>query len=121
MKKLWIFLALMMCSLAFVACGDDDTGADDPGKTGEGNGKFSAEMFIGTWDGHGTWTFNADGTCVYEYFSTYDGHWAYDEETQTLITDVLEWNWEIINVSEDWWTGTHLAGTKETYTYTRIE
>ena len=106
-------------SFSFAACTND-------GITNEGGEETSgtvseADMFIGTWSGHGEWTFNADGTCMYEYFDQYEGHWTYDSESRTLITDVLEWNWKIINVSENMWTGEHLAGSKDTYTYSRVE
>lgn len=119
MKKV-LFLAVVMVGLfSFAACTND-------GITNEGGEETSgtvseADMFIGTWSGHGEWTFNADGTCMYEYFDQYEGHWTYDSESRTLITDVLEWNWEIINVSENMWTGEHLAGSKDTYTYSRVE
>ena len=104
---------------SFAACTND-------GITNEGGEETSGtvsetDMFIGTWSGHGEWTFNADGTCMYEYFDQYEGHWTYDSESRTLITDVLEWNWKIINVSENMWTGEHLAGSKDTYTYSRVE
>ena len=111
-----------------------DEGKDSEPDSNDGNhndieastDNSNAKMFIGTWSGYGTWTFNADGTCSYNYVSWdgksswHTGTWSYNEETKTLITDVLTWNWQILNISENSWTGTHLAGQKNTHTYSRV-
>lgn len=120
-KNLLVLWACTMlaCSFTFVSCSDDDDNNDE---IEAGTVNANAKMFIGTWDGYGTWTFNEDGTCKYKYSSTtYSGKWSYNADTKTLITDVLTWNWEILNISEDSWTGMHLAGKKSTFTYTRIK
>ena len=120
-KNLWsLLLALLTIStsaIAFTACGDDDV--EEVIEAGTNDSE--AKMFIGTWSGYGTWTFNEDGTCEYSYNSSYSGHWSYNSETKTLITDVLNWNWQILNVTENSWTGTHLAGKRSTITFTRVK
>lgn len=120
-KNLWpLLLTLLTISasaIAFTACSDDD--AEEVIEAGTNNSE--AKMFIGTWYGYGTWTFNEDGTCDYSYNGSYSGHWSYNSEAKILITDVLSWNWQILNVTENSWTGTHLAGKKSTITYTRVK
>lgn len=120
-KNLWsLLLALLTISasaIAFTACSDDD----DEEVIEAGTNNSEAKMFIGTWSGYGTWTFNEDGTCKYSYNSSYSGSWSYNSETKTLITNVLNWNWQILNVTENSWTGTHLAGKGTTTTFTRVK
>lgn len=107
----------IMFSLTFTSCNNDDVEETIEA----GTNKLEAKMFIGTWSGYGTWTFNEDGTCEYSYNSSYSGHWSYNSETKTLITDVLNWNWQILNITENSWTGTHLAGKGTTTTFTRVK
>ena len=103
--------------MATNSCSKDSQ--DEPIESG--NSDSEAKQFIGTWTGYGRWIFNADGTCEYSYNSTQKGHWSYAADSKTLITDVAEWNWHILAVSENSWTGTHLAGKKSTLTYTRVK
>ena len=107
-----------MLSFTFTSCSDDD---DEKEVIEANTNKSEAKMFIGTWGGYGTWTFNEDGTCEYSYYDDYSGHWSYNAETKTLITDILTWNWQILNITENSWTGTHLAGKGSTITYTRTK
>lgn len=80
------------------------------------------KIFIGKWNGYNKWEFREDGTCTYSAGSgKYDGIWKYESESKTLITNVMEWNWKIISLTQDMWVGEHLAGKKGTYTYTRIK
>ena len=79
------------------------------------------QTFVGRWTGYGTWEFNADGTCSYSLNSKYTGTWKYIPESQTLVTDILNWNWKVITVSENQWVGTHLAGKGSTITYSRVK
>lgn len=114
--KIYVLLAMLFLSFSFISCSDDD---ED--KVGNTTNK-EAQIFIGKWYGYYTWEFKADGTCSYITNSkTYRGTWKYEAESKTLITDVLEWNWEIISLSQDMWVGKHLAGQKGTHTYTRIK
>lgn len=120
MKRIFYILTLSLVlglSQTLISCSKDND--DDPIESGTADAE--AKKFIGTWEGYGTWTFNADGTCMYEYNSTYRGHWSYAADSKTLITDILEWNWLVLAISEDSWTGTHLAGKKSTFTYTRVK
>lgn len=120
-KKILGLLTIIMVgmlSFTFSSCSSDD---DDEEVIEAGTNNSEAKMFIGTWSGYGTWTFYEDGTCEYSYNGSYSGHWSYNSETKTLITDVLNWNWQILNVSENSWTGTHLAGKRSTITYTRVK
>lgn len=128
-KNLLLLSLFMLTALCtnFTSCSKDN---DEDGKHNNNieasTDNSHAKMFIGTWSGYGTWTFNADGTCSYNYVSWdgksswHTGTWSYNEETKTLITDVLTWNWQILNISENSWTGTHLAGQKNTHTYSRV-
>lgn len=119
MKKFFKIVSLILVSgylcVSMPSCSKDS----EDGPVESVTSDAEAKKFIGTWSGYGTWTFNADGTCKYYYNSNHTGHWSYAADTKTLITDIATWNWQILAVSEDSWTGTHLAGKKGTYTYTR--
>ena len=115
MKKFFILFLLSIMSISFAACGGGDDEADEPKMD------KTSKMFIGKWSGYGTWEFRADGTCTYTYYNTYTGTWKYASDSKTLITDITNWNWKILSVSEDQWTGTHLAGKGGTHTYNRIK
>lgn len=114
--KFYFLLATLIFSLSFISCSSDDN--DEVGNTTN----KEAQIFIGKWTGYYDWEFRADGTCTYITNSKkVNGTWKYESDSKTLITDVLEWNWEIISLSQDTWVGKHLAGKKGTYTYTRIK
>lgn len=114
--KFHFLLAMLLISVALASCSSDD---DD--KVGNTTNK-EAQIFIGKWSGYYTWEFKEDGTCVYITNSkTVRGTWKYEADSKTLITDVLEWNWKIISLSQDMWVGKHLAGSQGTFTYTRIK
>ena len=115
----WLMVLLIpLLSLTITSCGDDK---DEPIESGTENAE--AKKFIGTWHSDassgGTWTFNADGTCKFSYNSTYKGEWSYSAESKVLTTTILNWNWEIYAISENSWTGKHLAGRGSTFTYSR--
>lgn len=80
-----------------------------------------AQSFVGKWTGYGTWEFKADGTCSYSKNSSYTGTWTYIPESQTLVTNVLNWSWKVVSIAENQWVGTHLAGKGTTTTYSRIQ
>ncbi len=115
MNKFINLLLVGVLCVGFFACNSDNE--EDVGNIQDAE----ARKFIGKWDGYGYWEFNEDGTCSYSYNSTYNGTWKYEKNSKTLITDVLNWNWQIISISDDQWTGTHLAGKKGTYTYSRVD
>lgn len=128
-ESLLTFMMVAMLSVGFASCGGDDE--DDNLDTGgnksvvdEGSDTGvdeTSQLFIGKWSGYGTWEFRADGTCTYSYNNTYNGTWKYVSKSKTLITDILNWNWNILSVTENQWTGTHLAGKKGTHTYNRVK
>ncbi|MDD6140295.1 MAG: hypothetical protein PUB61_02700 [Bacteroidales bacterium] len=116
-----LLLAFGICSTLY-ACSEDKE--DEPIETGTSDAE--AAKFIGTWYSSdskgGYWTFNADGTCTHTVTSNMNilyGQWSYAAESKVLTTTILSWNWMIIAVSENSWTGTHLGGNRTTFTYTR--
>jgi len=121
-KKFQVLLTCIICllfNLSFMSCSDDDSAIEGGMKNSQ------AERFIGKWIGYGTWFFEADGTCAYRIHSfdgeddVYDGRWSYNAEKEVLATTIMEWNWQILNITDSTWTGTHLGGSGKTYTYTR--
>lgn len=98
-----------------------DNSNDDSNTEEEQIQTFAGQTFVGRWTGYGTWEFNADGTCSYSLNWKHTGTWKYIPESQTLVTDILNWNWKVITVSENQWVGTHLAGNGSTITYSRAK
>ena len=82
-----------------------------------------AKKFIGYWSGsaYDIWRFREDGTCDRSYNAkSFTGHWSYNSKTKTLITDIQEWKWQILNLTDKSWTGKHLGGRGYTYTYEKF-
>lgn len=109
--------ALLGCT--FSSCSKDDENAIEIGTQ-----NAEAKKFIGTWysdaKSGGRWTFNADGSCEFSNNSSYIGEWSYAPDSKVLSTTILNWNWEVYAISDNSWTGKHLAGKGTTFTYSRI-
>lgn len=119
-------MLLLALGVSTAICSCSKNNEDDPIESGTSN--IEAKKFIGSWVSHslangggGIWTFNADGTCSYSRNFDYTGEWRYVPESKVLTTTILSWNWEIISISDDIWTGKALSGDKNTYTYERVE
>lgn len=124
MKKfIYILVLLLSAGLTLSVCSCSKDKDDEPIESGTDNA--GAKMFIGTWHSGatsgGTWVFNADGTCSFSYNGSYTGSWSYSPEAKVLTTTILNWNWEIYSITENSWTGKHLAGKGSTFTYTRVK
>ena len=119
-KRLTVSLILLF-SFSFTSCESDEH--DEPSKTDTQS--TEARKFVGIWysdaTSGGEWTFNSDGTCEFYYHDKYVGEWSYNHESKVLATTILNWNWEIYTISDNAWTGRHLAGKGSTFTYKRIE
>ena len=85
----------------------------------------TAKMFVGTWvqSDNKTWEFKSDGTCTYtvtySYYPTdsYTGTWKYLPEKKILVPDILDWTWEILDITDTQWVGE--GGSGKRYVYTR--
>ena len=117
MKTKFSFLLFVLTLiLVFASCSKND----DNETTNSNNNE--AKIFIGKWKGYYQREFRKDGTCTYSATTgDKEGIWRYENSSKTLITDIDEWNWKIISLSQDMWVGEHLAGKKGTFTYTRIK
>lgn len=77
---------LMMCGLVVnvVGCGDDDS---SPTSSSVSQDKYS-ETILGTWKDGGSpiWTFNADGTVVWDGYESLNHTWSI-EGARLTITD----------------------------------
>lgn len=128
MKKILKSLfALSLTAILFTACGSDD---DEPEEKKDSPIESTAEdseasQFIGDWragSGNMIWHFRPDGICSYtdEYnMGGQKGTWSYNVNSKILITNIQKWNFKILAISSDSWTGTYLAGEKETITYSK--
>ena len=112
-SKILIFVILAVFCLTVTSCGKDDDDDISPA--------ISSKSFVGTWV-EGTnrrWVFNSNGTCEF-YTSKFSGDprkptltwvkqkngtWSYKAETNILFTNVYNWNWYILNVERDSWSG----------------
>lgn len=121
--------ALSLTAILFTACGSDD---DEPEEKKDSPIESTAEdseasQFLGDWEaGYPytmSWHFRADGKCLRTWPSNTDGRsfgsWSYAADSKTLVTDIQTWNFKILAISSDSWTGTRLAGKKETITFSK--
>ena len=113
------------------------TKKDDNNATGNTNNKES-ELFVGKWQGQYSggagvlWLhepeFRADGTCTWTWGrkdgfgggGSEEGVWQYVSESKMLITNIQDYNFEIIVLSEDLWSGKRVS-TGNISTFTRIK
>ncbi|WP_155808635.1 hypothetical protein [Xylanibacter brevis] len=104
MKKYFYLMSIMFCmiigSMAFVACGDDD---DDNGTGVITEGKYAGNRLIGEWiwgepdmpqheEGHHAagYIFNANGTCTHYNRDSWDDQVFEDIEKGTFVLDGLK-------------------------------
>ena len=85
MRRMIGFL-MMVGLVSGVGCGDDDS---SPTSSSVSQDKYS-ETIVGTWKdgGEPIWTFNADGTVVYDGSEEYIYIWSIDGSTLTVFNPV---------------------------------
>ena len=86
MRRL-IGLLMMVGLVVGVGCGDDDS---SPTSSSVSQDKYSETIVGGTWKdgGEPIWTFNADGTVVYDGYEDYIYTWSIDGSTLTVFNPV---------------------------------
>ena len=130
LKKNFISLmAIIMVTVTFVGFASCDSSSDDDDEGGKSGLDKKSQMFVGSWYnttkvGTYTWDFKASGKCEYYYPSTTaagkktslvkSGTWQYNSKSATLTTTVDNFNWYILNISKDSWTGSSLKNGSTT-------
>ena len=114
-KKTISLTAILVISGLFLAlnsCKKDGSGLDN-----------TAKMFVGTWIRSDcnlcVWEFKSDGNCSYIYDNGLpkSGTWKYLSEKKILVTDISDWTWEILDITDTQWVGE--GGSGKRYVYTR--
>ncbi len=82
MRRMIGFL-MMVGLVSGVGCGDDDS---SPTSSSVSQDKYSEAIVGGTWKdgGEPIWTFNADGTVVYDGYEDYNYTWSIVGSTLTV-------------------------------------
>ena len=106
MRRL-IGLLMMVGLVVGVGCGDDDS---SPTSSSVSQDKYSETIVGGTWKdgGEPIWTFNADGTVVYDGYEDYIYTWSIDGSTLTVFNPVKS--------DQDLLVGTWLDGDGDAWT-----
>ena len=87
MKRMIGLLMMMGMVVGVVGCGDDDS---NPTSSSVSQDKYSETIVGGTWKdgGEPIWTFNADGTVVYDGYEDYNYTWSIVGSTLTVFNPV---------------------------------